>query len=347
MAQLKRVTMQDIANACGLSRNTVSKIFNGRGAVPDSTREYVLAKAQEMGYYQQITDTDAPPVRKTASQNIALLTHSKPLNHSFGSLFITNFTDQICRSGYNLKVFEISDQEYSKKVFPSHFALEDVSGIVAIELFDREYTQMLCDLGIPVLLIDSYTRAPSDLMRCDLVYMENYASSIALTARMIDSGAKSIGFVGDINHCSSFRERWNGYRAALGDADLPLDRDVCILVDDSEPYGEVTWMMDKLNSMPHLPDGFVCANDFIAIRIMQALQKKGLSVPKDVMVTGFDGSPEAEVVYPPLTTAQIPSADIGRLSADMLLERIASPSLPYRCTFIKTTPIWRESVRKR
>lgn len=346
MAQLKRVTMQDIANACGLSRNTVSKIFNGRGAVPDSTREYVLAKAQEMGYYQQVADADTPLAQKTSSQNIALLTHSKPLNHNFGSLFITNFTDQICRSGYNLKVFEISDQEYSKKVFPPHFALEDVSGIVAIELFDREYTQMLCNLGIPVLLIDSYTRAPSDLMQCDLVYMENYASSIALTSQMIASGAKSIGFVGDINHCSSFRERWNGYRAALSDAQLPLDRDVCILVDDSEPYGEVSWMMEKLNSMSRIPDGFVCANDFIAIRVMQALQKKGLSVPKDVMVTGFDGSPEAEVVSPSLTTAQIPSADIGRLSADMLLERIASPKLPYRCTFVKTTPIWRESVRK-
>lgn len=346
MAQLKRVTMQDIANACGLSRNTVSKIFNGRGAVPDATRGYVLSKAQELGYHQQIADTASPPVQKTASQNIALLTHSKPLNHSFGSLFITNFTDQICRSGYNLKVFEISNQEYSQKVFPSHFALEDVSGIVAIELFDREYTQMLCDLGIPVLLIDSYTRAPSELMRCDLVYMENYASSIAMTARMIDSGAKCIGFVGDINHCSSFRERWNGYRAALGDAELPLDRDVCILADDSEPYGEVSWMLEMLNSMPRLPEGFVCANDFIAIRIMQALQKKGLSVPRDVMITGFDGSPEAEVVSPSLTTAQIPSADIGRLSADMLLERIASPKLPYRCTFVKTTPIWRESVRK-
>lgn len=345
MAQLKRVTMQDIANACGLSRNTVSKIFNGRGAVPDSTREYVLTKAQELGYYQQVTDADAKPVQKIASQNIALLTHSKPLNHSFGSLFITNFTDQICRSGYNLKVFEISDQEYSQKGLPSHFVLDDVSGIIAIELFDREYTQMLCGLGIPVLLIDSYTRAPSDLMRCDLVYMENYASSIALTSRMIAAGAKDIGFVGDIEHCSSFRERWNGYRAALGDAELRLDRDVCILSDDSEDYGEVDWVLRQLDAMPRVPDGFVCANDFIAIRIMQALQRKGLSVPKDVMVTGFDGSPEAEVVYPPLTTVQIPSADIGRMAADILLERIASPKLPYRCTFIKTTPIWRESVR--
>lgn len=346
MAFMKRVTMQDIADACGLSRNTVSKIFNGRDGVPDSTREFVLSKAQELGYHQvaDVNFQDSPP---SSSQNIALITHSKPLNHNFGSLFITNFTDQICRSGYNLKIFEISEEEYCKKVLPSHFVHREISGIVAIELFDRDYSQMVCDLGIPALFIDSYTHAPSDLMRCDLVYMENYASSIAMTSRMIDAGAKSIGFVGDINHCSSFRERWNGYRAALSDADLQLDRDVCILADDSEPYGEVDWMLEKLNAMPRLPDGFFCANDFLAIRIMQSLRRMGLSIPEDVMVTGFDGSPEAEVVDPPLTTAQIPSAEIGRTSADLLLERIAAPNRPYRCTFIKTTPIWRKSVRKR
>ena len=163
---------------------------------------------------------------------------------------------------------------------------------------------------------------------------------------MIEAGAKDIGFIGDINHCTSFGDRWNGYRAALSDANLHLDRDVCILANDSEPYGKLDWMLEKLNAMPRLPEGFVCANDFIAIRVMQALQKKALSVPNDVMVTGFDGSPEAEVVYPPLTTAQIPSADIGRLSAYMLLKRIASPESPYQCAFVMTTPVWRDSVRK-
>lgn len=346
MAQIKRITMQTIADACGLSRNTVSKIFNGRGAVPESTRELVLAKAQELGYLQAPEAAESAPVPAApVSRNIALLTHSKPSLHNFGSLFITNFTDQICRSGYNLKIFEISNEAYAKKILPSHFSLEDISGIIMIELFDRDYTRMICGLGVPVLLVDSYVRAPSELMQCDLVYMENYASSIALTSRMIEAGAKSIGFVGDINHCSSFRERWNGFQAAMLDADLKVDKSLCILADDSEPYGEVDWMLNALNSLPRIPDGFVCCNDFVAIRVMQALRKKGLSIPEDVMLTGFDGTTEAEVVYPPLTTAKIPSADIGRISADILLEHIANPELPCCCTFVKTAPIWRESTR--
>ena len=344
MAQLKRVTMQDIANACGLSRNTVSKVFNDRGAVPEATRNFVLAKARALGYLLPTEESEAgsSPIR-----NVALLTHSKPSLHNFGSLFITNFTDQICRAGCNLKIFEISEEDYAQKVLPSHFVAEEISGIVTIELFDRSYTQMLCSLGLPVILIDSFVCAPGELMQCDLVYMENYASTIAMAARMIEAGAKSLGFVGDINHCSSFRDRWNGFRSALENADLPLDRSLCILADDSEPYGEVDWMVQKLEALPRIPDGFVCCNDFVAIRLMQALRKKGLSVPRDVMVTGFDGTNEAEVVYPPLTTARIPSAEIGRIAADMLLGRMNQPSLPCRCTFVKTTPIWRESTRRK
>lgn len=347
MNYVKKITMQGIADACGLSRNTVSKVFNGRGAVPKATCDLVMAKALEFGYiHSSASSADGNGNSQAApSRNIALLTHSKPQNHYFGSMFITNFTDQICRSGFNLKMFEISRDEYASNTLPPHFVQEDISGIVVIELFNREYTQMLCGLGIPVILIDSYVCAPGDLMRCDLVYMENYASSIALTKRMIDAGAKTVGFVGDMNHCSSFRERWNGFKKALDDAELPLNKDICITEDDSEPYGEVDWIISKISAMPFVPDGFVCANDFHAIRVMKALKQLGYSIPGRVMVTGFDGKPEAEVVSPTLTTADIPSAEIGRTSADMLLERIASPSTPYKCVFIKSTPIWRESVR--
>ena len=90
---LKRVTMQDIADACGLSRNTVSKIFNGRGAVPEATQKMVLSKAKELGYGQIPEESSANG--KERSRNIALLTQHKLLSHNFGAFFITSFTDAI------------------------------------------------------------------------------------------------------------------------------------------------------------------------------------------------------------------------------------------------------------
>ena len=80
---LKRVTMQDIANACGLSRNTVSKVFNNRGSVPESTKNLVISAARELGYYQYTLEGTAT---ETGGGNIALLAQHKFLSHFFGTL---------------------------------------------------------------------------------------------------------------------------------------------------------------------------------------------------------------------------------------------------------------------
>ena len=97
--------------------------------------------------------------------------------------------------------------------------------------------------------------------------------------------------------------------------------------------------------MPFLPDAFICANDYLAISLMQALKKKALSVPEDIMITGFDGTTQSAFTNPPLTTVKICGTEIGRLAAELLLNRIRIPSFPYSWTRVKSVPVWRESIR--
>lgn len=99
--------------------------------------------------------------------------------------------------------------------------------------------------------------------------------------------------------------------------------------------------------MPRLPDAFVCANDCIAIHLMSAVKKLGLRIPEDVMVTGFDGSPESSLVDPSLTTVLIRSSEIGKLSADVLNSRIMQPDRPYRRVFVLSTPVFAESTERK
>ncbi len=340
----KRVTLQDIADACGLSRNTVSKVFNGRGSVPDATKKTVMQKAQELGYAliaDNLSVADEPPVM----QNIALLTKNKSLNHSFGSLLITGFTDQICRAGYTLKMYDISDEELAQKSLPPHLLLKDIAGILGIELFDKGYIDMLSTIGLPMIFVDSFSGSVTSLMRSDLICMENYASVSFLTRHLIAAGARRIGFVGDIMHCMSFHERWRGFCSAMQEAGLSPADECSILAKDSAPYGNPDWLLMQLDKMPRIPDAFVCANDYLAIQLMTALKRKGLSIPTDIMVTGFDGSPESLIVEPSLTTAQIPSADVGRITADILLNRIQNPTRPFIRTYVQTVPILRGSTR--
>lgn len=339
---LKRVTMQQIADACGLSRNTVSKVFNGHGSVPEATKSLVISKARELGYYQYSADDVLDNDR---GGTIALLTQHKLLSHNFGAYFITSFTDQISRSGYTMQMYEVSAAEIAERRLPPLLDLEKTAGILGIELFDRDYIDMVCSLGKPTVWVDGFARASKTLIECDFVSMENITSETAIVERMISHGAKRLGFVGDSDHCNSFYERWIGFCTALGDAGITVDRNLCILKKDSVLYRDIDWLMEQLNAMPGIPDAFACANDFLAIHLMAALKKMGLSVPGDVMVAGFDGSPEASIVEPTLTTARIPGADIGRFAATMLAKRIQQPDFPYHWTNVRTTPIWGDSTR--
>ena len=340
----KRVTMQDIADACGLSRNTVSKVFNSRGTVPPATRAMILKKAGELGYGLPVEERPAVPA--PAAGTIALLTNNMPGDYHFGTYFVTAFTDQICRVGYTLKMFEISAEELRDKRLPPHFIPEQMAGIVAIELFDADYLDMICRLKLPTIMIDSPTHASTCLMTCDFVSMENTASVIAVIGRLRALGAGSIGFVGDNEHCGSFFERWVGYNIGLRQAGIPLTEENCILAPDASPYNDTDWLIKRLDQMPALPDAFVCANDYLAIHLMNALKKKGLAIPGDIMVTGFDGTVQSALVEPSLTTVQIPGAEIGRIAADILLTRIRSPQLPFIWTRVKTDPVWRNSTKR-
>lgn len=345
----RRVTMQDIADACGLSRNTVSKIFNSRGAVPEATQRMVLQKAQELGYYQ-VPAIPAPVLGAAKpgnlSKNIALLTRRMPTDYHFGVFFIPAFTERLSRAGYTLTMYEVSLEELRMGQLPPHMALEQIVGILTIELFDRSYLDMLCGLGVPVILVDAYTGANASPLACDFISMENIASTMALASHVISTGACRLGFVGDMAHCNSFHERWLGFCFALRQAGLTLDKDLCILASDVEPYDDVDWLAEQIRKMNATPDAFLCANDFLALHMMSALKQLGFVIPRDIMVAGFDGTPHSAVVEPSLTTVQIPDAEIGRRAADILLGRIADPSRPFVRVYVATTPVLRNSTQK-
>lgn len=338
----KKITMQDIADACGLSRNTVSKVFNGRGSVPEATRQQVLEKARQMGYRQLPAAEDRPAVQ---GRSIALLTLCMPGRNHYGSNFISSFANRMSRAGYTLMIYEIQPDEHRDCRLPANFVLENTAGILCIEMFDRRYTDFICRLGLPVIFSDTYARADFSAMAGDFISMENTTSSMAVTSRLIERGARKLGFVGDHTHCNSFYERFNGFRTAVARGGLTLDPNLCIVEPNSAPYGEAAWLVERLRAMPCLPDAFVCANDYLAVHLMKALKCLNLRIPEDVMVAGFDDSPEATVAEPPLSTVRIPSGEMGFIAAGILLDRIQRPTLPYRCCYIQTTPVWRSSTR--
>ncbi|MFB9328864.1 LacI family DNA-binding transcriptional regulator [Paenibacillus aurantiacus] len=338
----ERVTIQDIADALGISRNTASKALNGSGGIPDETRSKVIKKAVELKY-KQFAYMDGENLLPRTPGNIALLTANLPNTSHFGSALISGLEKRISAEGYNLSIHIIRDIELRSLSLPNNFDASNVDGIICIELFDLAYSQVITDLSIPTLFIDCSASVSYPDFQADVLLMENEHSTYSLVKKLIDGGYGSVGFVGDFNHCRSFRERWVGFNRALADAGINLNAGQCITGEDRY-YGQPGWLDEQLGEMAQLPAAFVCANDFLAVNLMKALKNRGVRIPGDVAVCGFDNSPESDIVEPHLTTVHIYRSEMGIKGAEMLLSRIADPEQPYQVSHIYTKPVIRAST---
>ena len=342
----KRITDQDIADELNISRNTVSKALNNTGSLAESTKSKIIEKAIEMGYKQfaYLNISSDKFQKNNESKNIALFTSSMPNSSHFGFNLLSGFEKRLSNEGYNLSIHMIREAEINNLCLPNNFTLDSASGIVCIEMFNKSYSNFLCSLDIPTLFVDSEPLLHISPLKSDVLLMENYKSIYTLTKKLIDNNRKNISFVGDINHCQSFYERFQGYRDALLDSNITANPEMSILADDTNPYFNAQWLADRIDELPVQPDAFVCTNDFIAISIIRALKLKGLSIPDDISVCGFDDSSESKLIEPHLTTVHIPSYEMGSIAADMLLNRIDNPSSPFKTMYVNTDIIYRDST---
>ncbi len=336
----KKTTIQDIANALGLSRNTVSKALNNTGVLANETRQKILNKAAEMGY-RRVIYLSQPAPEKTDVKELALITQNMPYGSHFGTYALNTFQERISRNHCRLSMFPVRDKEIASMSLPLGFNPEKTDGIICLELFDTEYIEMLSALNIPLLFVD--TAAGTDMTRinADFLLMENHMSVFNLTDRLIQNGLRRLAFAGNPYHCRSFLERYEGFIHALEANHLQSCNSQFM---GKSVFADKKVLEETVRRTLQLPDVFVCANDFVAIDLIRVLKKCGITAPKDVKITGFDNAAESRLVEPHLTTVDIPSSQIGYIAADMLLSRIKAPDTPYRITHVRTSLKFREST---
>ena len=346
---MKKVTIQDIADALGISRNTVSKAINNSDGLAESTREKILQKAVEMGYKQfsyaaSLTRGSgyAPLFSAEGSRDareIALFTTNIFRSNHFAALMLDRLKQELSQFGYILSVHFVDRENLTQHTFPLTFIKERCSAIMCIEMFDWDYDEMICGLGLPVLFVDGPHKRFGNLLPADQLYMENTAGITKLVNDMIAKGKQRIGFIGDYEHCQSFYERYTAFLCAMLMAGVPVDEAFCI---KEMLYPDI---ITAFSALPELPDLFLCANDFIAVDVLQILHKLGKSVPEDVLIAGFDDAPESRIVTPALTTVHIHTQIMAYTAAHLLMTRIKEPSLDFRIVHTETELIYRDSTK--
>lgn len=338
-----KVTIQDIADELGLSRITVSKVLNNSPNVSDETRSLVLKKAQEMNY-KSANNTNANAKESAVqSKSFAFVVHMAPDTFHFGSWIMTQLEQEIRTKGYSLTLHTITKEDVASLTLPPNLNKTQTAAIVCVEMFHPDYCRLICSLGIPVLLIDACTDYYSLNLNCTLLLMENRISTLQmLTALYQKHHLTSMGFVGDQNHCLSFRERYESF--ALAAFEYGIETHPYNIIADDNLYCQPGWMMAQLKEMGKLPQLFFCANDVLAHLLMMALAELGIQVPGDVLICGFDGLPSINTFTNSLTTVRIPCRELGICATQLLFQQIQNPEYICGTTYLGTEVCFRDSA---
>lgn len=334
------VTIQDIANALGMSRNTVSKALNGKH-VPVKTRNAVISAAIEMGYkgYKLAAASEG----SLGSKRFLIVSSRLLMNINYYIYVLRGIEEALTDYDIELVQFSITGSASFSK-FKRYLADYKVDGLICIELFEPNYISELLELGIPLVFLD-FPLTHSPLRgRYDIVLPESQDAVTTFCLQLIrEEGCRTFGFVGDYRHCRSFYERYSGMMGALFFAGLPQDLQYSILEDDSMPY-EAPQLLEALKKLPAMPDCFVAANDSIALELISALKSMKIHVPKDVKVVGFDNTPETKFSSPPLTSFNVNKIALGKRSITILLDRINNPTQANQIIHIASKVIVRSST---
>lgn len=342
---MKKVTMQNIADELGISRNTVSKAINNVDGLAENTRKKILDKAIEMGYkhfsYIKGHSGSISLARDRQKKGeIALLCGSALSPAHFAEQMLDQLKRDLSQWGYSLTAYRVEQKDFLCRSLPLAFDPARVCAVICVEMFDQAYDEMICTLGIPVLFVDGPNKRAGNSLPADQLYMDNTTPLVRFVNDMLVRGKRRIGFIGDYEHCQSFYERYTAFRYAMLMAGVPVEERFILKTNSGEKLESI------FEALPDLPDVFIGANDFIATDAIYVLRKLGKAVPEDVMFCGFDNSPNSRILTPTLTTVHIHTRVMAVSALHLLLTRIEQPDLDFRTVHTETELIYRDSTRQ-
>lgn len=328
----KLVTIADIAKACGTSTVTVSKALCGRSGVSEEVRAKIRETADKMGY------VSTKSVSNKFDGVIGVLIPNKFINPngSFYWVLYNNILKLLKSSGISCIQENIGAEEESLLTAPNLFSNNRISGIISLGQLSKPYLNMLMSHTKNLVLLDYYL--PD--VELDCVVTNSYLGGYMLTSHLIALGHKKIGFIGTRSSTSSIFDRFMGYLKAMLEHELTVYPE-WILPDRAEDGRR----FDKLDLPDSLPTAFVCNCDETAFVAIRDLKARGLSVPQDISVAGYDNYLISEISDPSITTIEINSEEMAKEAISALFERIENPSLPKRSRILGVKLVVKESTQ--
>ena len=332
------VTLKDIAEKAGVSSMTVSRVMNGKtGTVSQQTSERIKKIAQEMGY---VPNSSARALASRSSRLIAALLQEydeerNPLEDSYTSCFLGELALQIKKEGYDLMLHYVKDYSeitYSLKSW-------NVAGAVFIGMFDESIRKLQEDNHIPLIFTDSY----SSIRSITNVGIDDYRGGELAAEHFLKNGHRNVAFYGpEVLDNGVVMHRIRGFVSVLREAGISLPQENFINLGVKD-LGEV---LARLCSGKNPVTGIFTTADNCAYQIYSEAYRKGLRIPEDLSVIGFDDLSMSRLVTPPLTTVRQDIKKKALVTCDLLMKNINAADSPSENIVLNVELSERKSVRR-
>ena len=220
---------------------------------------------------------------------------------------------------------------------PKSVSDKKADGIIVLGQFSNAYVNALLSLGVPTVFLDFYS-ARSDV---ETVIADNFFGSYTITNYLIEMGHRRIGFLGTINSTSSIQDRFLGFYKAHLENHIRINQSW--LIDDRKVDGVG---FSEYNLPAELPTAFVCNCDETAYTLVNQLRNRGLRIPEDISVVGYDNHIYSTISNPRITTIDVNSYEMSSHAVEIIIRKIRDNS--YKCGRVLITGnlVERDSVRR-
>ncbi len=332
----KKPTIKDIAKKAGVTHVTVSRVINDSPLVKDETRTRILEIIRKMDYQPNLI---ARSLVRKKTRALAFIT---PDLNPHVLRIVRGIANIVRRHNYALMLFSTDD--WTDEVFSYTWVVRNwlIDGILIFNVhYHKEITDNVKRLqseNIPFVFINKYL----GLNKVNTVSVDNFDSVFKAISHLADLGRKRIGILNGSLMSVDGVERFEGYKKALGELGLGYDESIVGYAnfDHGMAYEE---MKRILCSSPQKPTAMFCATDLMALAAIRAIEEKGLKVPEDISIVGFDDIETGRYFKPSLTTIKPPLEDIGEKAIELLFKVIKDPRRPIEEIPLKASLIIRQS----
>ncbi|MGC9470822.1 MAG: LacI family DNA-binding transcriptional regulator [Bacteroidales bacterium] len=310
----KDVTIYDIARELNISASTVSRGLKDHPHVRKEVKKKILSTARRMGYQKNKFASD---LRQKRTHTIGVIVPR--LDSYFVSTVISGMEKVANQAGYNLIISQSQESAEKESSIVTTMFNSQVDGLMISLSYNTrnlDHLNILFRKKIPIVFFDRVCDHP----RCKSVVINNYRAGYEVTEHLIKQGCRRIVHLGGSLIRNVYNDRYQGYRQALADHNIPHDEKLVIISDLSNQSGRDA--ARRIMGWKNLPDGLFAANDNSAVSAICELKRSGIKIPEDIAIAGFNNDPVSRVVEPNLTTVHYPGREMGEISADTLIKAL-------------------------